>query len=98
MSLITAAVLIKKDFTIEEESFENFKNKFWVSVIIAFMDFFSWFGRVFSPHAITKYILNEFAFDNLSVLVTKAVIEISGKELAYIYYEKSTLKEKFDKR
>lgn len=71
------------------KSFENFKNKFWVSVIIAFIDFFLWFGRVFSPHSITKYVLKEFATDNLSILVTKAVVEIFGKELAYIYYEKS---------
>lgn len=78
------------------KSFENFKNKTGVIITIWLLDFFLWFGRVFSPHAITKYFLNEFAFDDLSVLIAKALVEVCGKELAYIYYQKSTLKEKLD--
>ena len=75
------------------KSVENFKNKVWVIVIVWFIDFCLWFGRVISPHAITKYFLKEFAFDDLSVLVSKALVEVCGKELAYIYYQKSTLKD-----
>jgi hypothetical protein len=78
------------------KSFENFKNKTGVVIAVWILDFFLWFGRVFSPHAITKYFLNEFAFDDLSVLIAKALVEVCGKELAFIYYQKSTLKEKAD--
>ena len=70
------------------------KDKVWVIIAVWLLDFFLWFGRVVSPHAITRYFLNEFAFDNLSVLISKALVEVCGKELAYIYYQKSTLNEK----
>ncbi len=78
------------------KSFEKFKNKVGVIVIVKLLDFFLWFGRVFSPHAITKYFLKEFAFDNLSLLISKALVEVCGKELAYVYYQKSTLKNNAD--
>ncbi len=74
------------------KSYENFKNKVWVIIIIWLIDFFLWFGRVVSPHAITKYFLNEFVSDSLSVVISKAIVEICGKELAYIYYQKSLVR------
>lgn len=79
------------------KSLERFKNKVWVILIVSIIDFFLWFGRVFSPHSLTRYVLKEFASDNLSVLISKAMVEVCGKELAYIYYEKSLLKDKLSK-
>ena len=78
------------------KSFEKFKNKVSVIIIVWLLDFFLWFGRVFSPHSITKYFLKEFAFDNLSVLIVKALVEICGKELAFIYYQKSIVAKKVE--
>ena len=75
------------------KSLEKIKNNLWVTVVFWLVDFFLWFGRVFSPNAITKFLLKEFAHDNLSLLISKAMVEVCGKELAYIYYEKSLLQE-----
>lgn len=74
------------------KSFEDFKGKFWVSIFLKVIDFFLWIGRVISPIALTKYILKEFSSDNLSDLLKKSFVEICGKELSYIYYEKSLVK------
>ncbi len=85
-SLKISTVIIALDIY---KSINDLKGKFFVAVCLKIIDFFLWVGRVISPSSLTKYILKEFASDNLTDLFAKSLVEICGKELAYIYYEKS---------
>ena len=65
--------------------YKNFIEKIWVVFIFKTINFFVWFLRIFSPVSISKYLIKNFANQNLSVLLYDTIVEVVGKELAVVY-------------
>ena len=63
------------------------KNNLFITVSLSLINFFMWFGRVFSPVSISKYFLKTINSQNLSGLISYSVVNILGKELAVLYKE-----------
>ena len=70
------------------------KNRPFLLLVTTLLDFFLWFGKVISPVGMSKYIVSSALGSSLSSLLSSSIIDIAGKELAVIYYEKSIAKEK----
>ncbi len=67
------------------------KNKPLTLLLINILNFFLWFSKFLSPIGISKYIVSDAFSGGLSSLMSSALIEIAGKELAIIYYDKSKI-------
>ncbi len=67
------------------------KNKPFVLLFINVLNFFLWFTKFLSPVGVSKYIVSDAFSGGLSSLMSSALIEIAGKELAVIYYDKSKI-------
>ena len=63
----------------------KFFEKLWVVAILKVINFFMWFGRVFSPVALGKYYVKNLSSQGLNMLIYGTIVEIVGKELAVIY-------------
>lgn len=70
------------------------KNKPLMLLVISIIDFFLWFSKVLSPAGMSKFIISRAMGSSLSSLLSLSIIDVVGKELAVIYYEKSKIKEK----
>ena len=67
----------------------KFTQKLWFVVITSIINFFMWFARVFSPVGSVKYLVKNISGSGVSSLVFETLIELIGKELAVIYYERA---------
>lgn len=70
-------------------NYKSFLGKFWVILVYNFINFFTWFLRIFSPVSISKYFIKNLASQNLSEIISDTLVEIVGKEVAVIYKNKS---------
>ena len=64
---------------------DKFFNKIWVIITFRLINFFMWFGRVFSPVSLSKYFVKHLSSEGLSYLIYDTMISVVGKELAIIY-------------
>ena len=74
------------------------KNRPFLLLIASILDFFLWFSKFISPAGMSKYIVSSALGSSLSSLLSTSLIDIAGKELAVIYYEKSKSKERDEHR
>ena len=74
------------------------KNRPFMLFAISIIDFFLWFNKLISPAGMSKFIVSSAMGSSLSSLISLSIIDVIGKELAVIYYEKSKIKEKELKR
>ena len=79
--------------------YSNVKQNALVTVAFHFFNFFMWVARVFNPVSMSKLIIKNASGSTLSSVLAKTTIEIVGKELAVLYYEKTYLssEQKFQK-
>ena len=70
------------------------KNRPHVLLLTSIIDFFLWFSKAISPAGMSKYIVSSALGSSLSSLLSTSIIDVVGKELAVIYYEKSKTKQK----
>ena len=69
--------------------YSNFKENPLITVGFYLINFFAWFARVFNPVSMSKILINNAKGSTLTSILAKTTIEIVGKELAVIYYEKT---------
>ena len=74
------------------------KNRPFILLLASILDFFLWFSKFISPAGMSKYIVSSALGSSLSSLLSTSLIDIAGKELAVIYYEKSKSKERDEHR
>ena len=72
--------------------FEKFKGKTSVLITLSLLNFAFTISRIFSPVSATKNLANNIYSENFSKTLAKAIIEVVGKEWAYLCYEKQKLK------
>ena len=68
---------------------ENFKQRRDVKIALAIINFCMAVSTIFSPVGASKKLINSIVGGETSLLISHAIIEVVGKEVCYIYYEKS---------
>ena len=76
--------------------YKNFLEKLWVTIIFKTINFFMWFFKVLSPVSISKYLIKNFTSQNVSLLISDTIVEVTAKELAVIYKKERIKLEKED--
>ena len=73
--------------------FEKFKGKTLVLIAVYFLNFTFAITNLLSPVGATKNLANNISSDNFSKTLAKAIIEVVGKEWAYLCFEKQKNKD-----